>query len=91
MGVTLCNERPKWVTHLQFDLPRSVALSIDWESTTTAWPAMVNLKTITIAYHVDDEAPLAPYMVIGPHLSPSVQLLLLRPYGEAGVSFLMLV
>ena len=77
--------RSCWVQHIDLVLGDSIVRAVDWESTSSAWAGFAHLKTLTICYHPKDPAPLNPYIAIGEHLPESLQLLRLRPWGEADV------
>ncbi|KAI1787171.1 hypothetical protein LXA43DRAFT_1064584 [Ganoderma leucocontextum] len=77
--------RARWVTHIDLVLSDLMTDSIDWTSTQQAWAAFTNLKTLTIAYHVYEVAPLGRYLPIASHLPQSLELLRLRPWGEYSI------
>ncbi|KAM5543957.1 hypothetical protein V8D89_002574, partial [Ganoderma adspersum] len=85
---TLCPMQPSsehalWIKHINLILSDQECVKIDWVGTQQAWSAFHHLKTLTICYHPKEPAPLLPYHHITTHLSPSLQLLRLRPWGKS--------
>ena len=72
--------------HIDLILADTIVRSVDWKSTSGAWAGFPHLQTLTICYHPKEPAPLIPYEAIGEYLPDSLQLLRLRPWGEADVS-----
>ncbi|KAI1782141.1 hypothetical protein LXA43DRAFT_1069231 [Ganoderma leucocontextum] len=68
--------------HVPLALDR-MSQKVDWVSTRHAWAGFSNLQTLTICYHPKEPAPLIPYLPIAGYLPSSLQLLRLRPWGEA--------